>query len=79
MRKGIRRKLLREDGQGGPHYSMQVTYKGNWKSQVKNKTKVFQTGGRYAKALWWKRAQVNSMRLEGRRRKGVTSGEAGET
>ena len=23
-----RRKLLREDGQGGPHYSMQVTYKG---------------------------------------------------
>ena len=28
----------------------------NWKSQVKSKTKVLQTGGRYAKALWRKRA-----------------------
>lgn len=28
MKGSKRRKLLREDGQGGPHYSMQVTYKG---------------------------------------------------
>ena len=67
--KGIkRRKLLREDGQGGPHYSMQVTYKGELESQGKSKTKVFQSGGRYAKALWWKRTQVNPLWLEGRKK-----------
>ena len=63
-----RRKLLREDGQGGPHCSMQVAYKGELESQGKSKTKVFQAGGRCAKALWWKRAQVNPLRLEGRKK-----------